>query len=343
MRLLFATTFGHLPELVGGLQTTVHELALALRRQGVAVTVLCAGSNPRATAPQRDDALGYAVVRATDPLAVLWAIANETQPSAIVVQTGPNLVRLLVAALDTGRPAGVYLHNVEQSELGGVLLPDPAIRYLANSPFTAARWNALYGVECAVVPPLVERDAYVVESTRERVLFVNPTAVKGVELMFRIAAARPRVPFTVAESWTIDPAWRLYCHQRAAALGNIDWLAPTTDMRALYARARVILMPSLWEETFGRSVTEAQLSGIPALASTRGNLVDTVGPGGLTVDAHAPLDEWVAALDRLWADADGAFTAAARAHAWRPETDPAAIARRFLTVMADHVAAQPPR
>jgi glycosyltransferase involved in cell wall biosynthesis len=101
-------------------------------------------------------------------------------------------------------------------------------------------------------------------------------------------------------------------------------------------------MPSLWEETFGRTVTEAQLSGIPALASSRGNLVDTVGPGGLTVDAHAPLDAWVAALDRLWADDGGAFAAAARAHAWRPEADPAVIARRFLSLLSDYIAAQPP-
>src|SRR5262249_39841127 len=123
MRLLFATTFGHLPELVGGLQTTLHELALALGRQGVETAPLRPGDDKRLTAPARDRALGYEVVRVPDPIAVLWAVAGELRPDAIVVQTGPNMVRLLIAALDTGRPAAVYLHNVEQSELGGVLLP----------------------------------------------------------------------------------------------------------------------------------------------------------------------------------------------------------------------------
>jgi glycosyltransferase involved in cell wall biosynthesis len=341
MRLLFATTFGHLPDVVGGLQTTLHELALALRRQGVEVALLCAGSDPLTAAPQRDRAFGYDVWRAPNPTAILWAIANEFQPDAIVVQTGPQLVRLLVAALDTGRPAAVYLHNVEQAEIGGVLLSHPGICYLANSDFTAARWRALFGIDCAVVTPCIDRDAYVVETTRERVLFVNPTAIKGVELMFQLAQARPQLPFTVVESWTLDVHWRAYCHARATPLGNIDWIASTADMRAVYGRARVLLMPSMWEETFGRSVTEAQLSGIPVLASDRGNLVDTVGPGGITVDAHAPLDRWIAALDRLWADADGRFAAAARAHAWRPEFDPARLAERFAALIADHVAAQP--
>src|SRR3954471_4821910 len=162
MRLLFATTFGHLPELVGGLQTTLHELAGALGRQGVEVALLCASDDERQTAPARDRALGYEVVRSRDPIAILWAVAGELRPDAIVVQTGPNMVRLLVAALDTGRPVAVYLHNVEQTELGGVLLPDPAIRYLANSAFTAARWHTLFGIDCAVVPPCIERDAYAV-------------------------------------------------------------------------------------------------------------------------------------------------------------------------------------
>src|SRR5690349_1202234 len=140
MRLLFASTFEHLPELVGGLQATLHELALALRRQGVEVALVC---GTEASEIVRDDALGYRVVRAPEPIATLAAAAAELRPDAIVVQTGPNMVRLLVAALDTGRPAAAYLHNVEQGELGGVLLPDPAILYLANSPFTAARWQAL--------------------------------------------------------------------------------------------------------------------------------------------------------------------------------------------------------
>jgi glycosyltransferase involved in cell wall biosynthesis len=100
-------------------------------------------------------------------------------------------------------------------------------------------------------------------------------------------------------------------------------------------------MPSLWEESYGRSVVEVQLSGIPVLASTRGNLVDTVGTGGLTVDLHAPLDDWLAALDQLWsaAAAEGACSAAARAQAGRVEAAPDAIVERFVGLLSRHAAA----
>jgi glycosyltransferase involved in cell wall biosynthesis len=340
MRLLFATTFGHLPDLVGGLQSTTDELARALQRRGVEVALLCAADPNRL--PPAADTCPYRVIRAPDPVAALPAAATALEPDAIVVQTGHNMVRQLVAALDTARPVLVYLHNVEQAELGGVLLPDPGIAYLANSRFTAARWQAAYGLVCDVVPPYIEPAAYITATTRERILFVNPTVQKGFELFFRLAEARPALPFSAVESWTLDPVWRRFCQARAVRLGNVAWHAPQRDMRALYATTRVLLMPSVWEETYGRSVLEAQLSGIPALASSRGNLVDTVGAGGLTVALHAPLADWLDALDTLWtgAAAEGPWSAAARAHAGRPDADPARVLERFMAAVAHHVAAR---
>lgn len=43
--------------------------------------------------------------------------------------------------------------------------------------------------------------------------------------------------------------------------------------------ARVVLMPSLWEESFGRVAAEAMANGIPVLSSDRGALPETVGAG----------------------------------------------------------------
>ena len=332
MRLLFATMLGHLPEMVGGLQTTTDQLARALMRRGVEVAVLCESR----TAIVDDRASDYRTFRVADPAGALPAVAAGFRPDVIVVQTGSNVVRLLVAALDTAMPTVVYLHNVEESELGGILLPDPSILYLANSPFTAARWNAAFGLACDVVPPYVDAAVYLTETTRARILFINPTVQKGVELFFRLAAARPELGFTVVESWGLVPHWRQFCQERAADLGNVEWCPPSEDMRALYGRARLLLMPSLWEEGYGRSALEAQLSGIPVLASTRGNLRDTVGPGGVTVDLHAPLKTWLTALDTLWADVDGRFAAASRRHARRADADPERIVDRFIALLTRH-------
>ena len=150
------------------------------------------------------------------------------------------------------------------------------------------------------MPPLVLPERYFVPQHGDNVLFVNPTQIKGVEIMFALAGACPDIPFLVAESWGLNPQWRNHCLQRAALLPNMEWQPPTRDMRALYARARTLLMPSLWEESYGRTVVEAQINGIPVVASNRGALPEVVGAGGLVVDAHAPLDEWEQALRQAY-------------------------------------------
>ncbi len=304
MRVLFASVYPHLPEVIGGLQTTTDDLCTALVGMGVQAAVLCGlsehpdGLKDRRT--QRDEQLGYPVFRVANPIQDLALLAASWNPSIIVVQSGTTLIPMVVSALDTGKPTAVYLHNVETHQLGGTLVSDPAILYLSNSEFTARRWQALCGIGSTVVPPLVLPERYFVSQRGDRVLFVNPTPIKGVEIMFGLAAACPDIPFLVSESWGLNPQWRAYCLLRAANLPNIEWSAPTRDMRPVFARTRTLLMPSLWEEAYGRTVVEAQINGIPVVSSNRGALPDTVGAGGIVVDAHATVDVWEKALRQAY-------------------------------------------
>jgi glycosyltransferase involved in cell wall biosynthesis len=184
---------------------------------------------------------------------------------------------------------------------------------------------------------VVRADAYIAASTGSRILFVNPTPIKGVELMFTLAAECPDIPFLVLESWNLEPNWRALCRLRARKLGNVEWLEPTDDMRAVYAKSRVLLMPSVWEESFGRTVVEAQLNGLPVLASRRGALPDNVGAGGLTLDPHEPVQVWAEALRRLLAG-HAEFGAAARAQALRHAAMTPLIVAQLLGRLAEHSA-----
>lgn len=340
MRLLFVSTYPHLPEIIGGLQTTTHDLCLAIQAIGASVAVLC-GLNEYRTdggglAPQRDESLGYTVIRVPDPNQALPIITASWGATAIIVQSGTALLPTIVSALETGLPTAVYLHNVEVHQLGGTLLPDPALLYLANSTFTAERWHALCGIDSVVIPPLVAPENYLVGETGEKILFVNPTPIKGVEILFALAAACPDLPFLVAESWNLDPRWRALCRRRADALGNITWVTPTRDMRTLYRQARVLLMPSLWEEAFGRTVIEAQLNGIPVLASDRGALPETVGEGGVLINAHAPTALWAEALRYIYGPNHADLAEAARQKAFAATAAAPLIAGQLLSLLAVH-------
>jgi glycosyltransferase involved in cell wall biosynthesis len=337
MRVLFASNYPHLPHIRGGLQTTTHDLCLALQRAGAEAAVLCGLDEHGRAAGQSlaDESLGYPAFRAAVPEQALALVAAAWQADAIVVQSGTALVPMMLASLQTQRPTAVYLHNVETHQLHGTLVPDRSLLYLANSVFTALRWRALSGIDCAVIPPVVDAERYLAASGGDRVLFVNPTPIKGVEQMFALAAACPELPFLVVESWNLEPTWRQLCRRRATQLGNVEWLEPTDDMRGVFGRARMLLMPSVWEESFGRTVVEAQINGLPVLASDRGALPENVGDGGLVLDPHAPVDDWAAALRRLYDDREGWGEAARRKGLGHAAASPL-IAGQLLSLLVGH-------
>ena len=342
MRVLFVSDHPHLPDVRGGLQTTTHDLCLALRQVGAEAAVLC-GRGEHGAAPaspgavETDAALGYPVTRAGAPQDALAAVAGTWDASVVVVQSGTALAPMVAASLRSGRPTAVYLHNVEVHQLRGHLVPDPSLLYLGNSQFTAKRWHALCGLRCEVVPPLVQPEAYRAERTGDRVLFVNPVPVKGVELMFALAARCPELPFLVQESWQIQGPFREHCRRRARQLGNISWCEPTEDMRAVYAQTRMLLMPSVWEEAFGRTVVEAQMNGLPVLASQRGALPQLVGDSGITLDPHAPIETWDEALRQLYAPGSK-WRAASRAQGDAHAASAPLIVADFLSLLAAHAA-----
>ena len=132
--------------------------------------------------------------------------------------------------------------------------------------------------------------------------FVNPIPRKGVEIAFALAARRPDIPFEFVEAWKLRNRVRANIEARAAHHGNVRFVASTPDMKKIYENSRVVLAPSLWDEAWGRVVSEAQVSGIPAIVSDSCGLPLATGRGGIVVSRDAPLSEWVSALGALWDD-----------------------------------------
>jgi glycosyltransferase involved in cell wall biosynthesis len=334
MRILFANPHPYLPESTSGREISIHSLALRWGAQGIAVAV-CAERASAGGAFARDEALGYPVYRVAKPLAGFGAVLAEWRPSVAIYPFGPLSLPLVALGLQAGVKAALHVTNIESSDLAANPLARPEIALVANSDFTARRIETLLGIRPPVVPPLIEPERYRVERAGDSVLLVNPSLRKGAELFFRLAEARPEIPFLAVESWPIGGAWRTVLMNRARALGNIALWPVVEDMREAYARARLVLMPSVHEETFGRVVAEAQVSGIPALVSARGALPETLGQGGLAVPLDAGLDPWLQALDRFCTDP--AFytqcAEAALAESTRGDRAPDRIASAFLDLL----------
>ena len=103
-----------------------------------------------------------------------------------------------------------------------------------------------------------------------------------------------------------------------------------------YAEARILLVPSVWEEAWGRVVTEAQVNGIPVLASAIGGLPESVGPGGILVPPGSDIEVWNAHLRELWSS-DATYTRTISGSPSIIRDAPRSIEDRLLTRFLDVV------
>ena len=60
-----------------------------------------------------------------------------------------------------------------------------------------------------------------------------------------------------------------------------------------------MLIPSKWEETFGRVAIEGMANGIPTIGSNIGGLKETIGNGGIVIKNYLDVDRWIKEIKRL--------------------------------------------
>lgn len=350
VRILFATTLKHLPQAVGGSQRLTDELCKGLATTGLTCAVLASlgangllGLRTRAVARMvswprvpADRSAGYPVYRRWTPASAISEIIARFRPSIAVVMSGAPK-HLIESFLAAGVPTIQFILDALPETLEWQPELQAGIAFIACSRFLATRARSLLGIEPIVVPPIVDAEEYRVDTDRSSVIFVNPVPQKGVEIALRLAEERPDIRFEFVECWELNRSHTHY-REKAKSLANITRHPPMLDIRQIYRRGRLILAPSQWEEAWCRVVTEAQASGIPALASRRGGLPEAVGPGGILVEPDADISVWKAALSRLWDDhaAYARFGEAALSHSRRQEIASEHVLSQFRDCLMRH-------
>jgi glycosyltransferase involved in cell wall biosynthesis len=200
-------------------------------------------------------------------------------------------------------------------------------------------------------PPIEWATVVAPVESRAFVTFVHPSPHKGLFLFARLAdmlgARRPDIPMLIVQSG--QSAGSLH------AIQGIDlrrypqiMAAPPVPAPADYlALTRILLVPSVWDEPFGRVAAEAMINGIPALVSNRGALAHVVGGdrrdggGGYvlpvpswmtahtsTLPSEAEVEPWYEAVCTLWDDAATYRAVAERAKAIAMERYGEDVSRR---------------
>lgn len=347
MKIVFASNNGYLPEFSGGVQSNTDYLVRSIQNAGHQPAVLAKlfgvglfGLKSRiklklgSSEAVKDSTFGYPVYRAWKPTEVIQDVLKRTKPDVVVAQCHGS-VELARECQKYGVPIVLYFHNVEFEELNGDPSSLKGCRYISNSDFTRKKYLEAFGIESTVIPPIIDRAAYEVSSTQEYVTFINPVPKKGLATVLEIARALPDIPFLIVESWNLTSTQIEELTAQLTSLPNVKFRHRTDNMREIYGQTKILLAPSIWEEAWGRVVSEAHCSGIPVIGSRRGGLPEAIGPGGTILEYDAPIADWAKAVSDLWNDADlyRQKSEAVRKYADRPELNADKQNRLLLSIL----------
>ena len=202
-----------------------------------------------------------------------------------------------------------------------------------------------------IEPPIDWSAVEALVDTRAFVTFVHPAPHKGVYLFARLAdmlgSRRPDIPVMVIQSGQTAGWLNRIRGVNFSQYPQIMAAPPVARPADYFALTRILLVPSVWEEPFGRVAAEAMINGIPPLVSDRGSLPHVVGgdyaAGGAgfvlplpdwldrttnRLPTEAEVEPWFAAICRLWDDPTLYESAAARGREFAAQHYSEAVSRQ---------------
>jgi glycosyltransferase involved in cell wall biosynthesis len=178
-------------------------------------------------------------------------------------------------------------------------------------------------VSTPLEPPLEWGSVVAPVESRAFVTFVNPSLHKGLLLFARLAdmlgSRRPDIPILVVQSGHTGGSLNAIPGLDFSRYPQIMAAPPVPAPADYFALTRILVVPSVWDEPFGRVAAEAMINGIPSLVSDRGSLPHVVGgdfsaggggrvlpvPHWMTatttrLPAEDEVEPWYAAICALW-------------------------------------------
>ncbi|MBL8580800.1 MAG: glycosyltransferase family 4 protein [Rhizobiaceae bacterium] len=260
---------------------------LRLDRNGVAHHVLYTESSQggKFSLAQRNGFVGYAIEH-----------LKQFQPDVIISYGSSESTADFVSRIRGLAPKFIFYlgnPNIDRAELfapGDIIFcPTQAQvdRYRERLGLRGHVFRTPIGAENAADPKRTLALNHPGARKKGFVTFINPGFEKGATLAFTLARRalreRPDITFLVVEGRTKRAFWE---RNGSAAVNfpNIWWIPNQTDVPRIYERTSVLLFPSFWFEVAGRCIAEAQLGGIPVLASSHGGIPEQLNGGGFMFD-----------------------------------------------------------
>ena len=155
---------------------------------------------------------------------------------------------------------------------------------IANSQFIQNLLLKKYSLNSKLIYPKVDYSKLSIKKIKKKYIgFVGNYYPKGFDIILRIAKKLPDREFLV-----VDRAYK-----NKFQMENITYLPYQKDINDFYSQVSLLLVPSRWQEAFGRIVLEAQYLGIPVLVSNRGGLPEAIKDKDNIIKELENVDVWV--------------------------------------------------
>lgn len=308
---------------------------------GVPVTMLFTRRNDE-TRPDRAEAVQYQ--------AVFERLMNEFAPDQVIACNAHPMIQAVMAR---ARERGVTTAYAVR----GFGYYEPRYFQHADHAFTCSQFlTDLYRdkvqlISTPIEPPIDWSTVVAPTESRAFVTFVHPAPHKGLMLFARLAdmlgSRRPDIPILVVQSGQSGGSLNAIPGLDFTKYPQIMAAPPVPTPADYFALTRVLLVPSVWEEPFGRVAAEAMINAIPPIVGDRGSLPQVVGgdfsaggggrvlpiPDWMTykttrLPTEAEIQPWFDAVCALWDDVRLYQAMASRARQIADERYSEAISRR---------------
>jgi glycosyltransferase involved in cell wall biosynthesis len=128
-----------------------------------------------------------------------------------------------------------------------------------------------------VRPNFLEDDPGTGDAERESVLLIGRLSQeKGIAVLLEAWRRVPHIPLKIIGSGPLEAWARAYINQHHMHHVELLGYIPLHQALELLKQARFLVMPSVWYETFGRTIIEAYATATPVIASRIGALAEIV-------------------------------------------------------------------
>jgi len=146
---------------------------------------------------------------------------------------------------------------------------------------------------CICIPPVDYREYEQVKPQGEYITLVNLNENKGGAILIEIAKRLPQYKFLGVKGG-------YYEQIQDNSVKNIKYIEPQTDIKKVYAKSKIVLMPSEYE-SYGQVAIESISCGLPVLNSSAEGLVSALGIASNAINRN-DIDKWVSEIKMLMAD-----------------------------------------